>query len=205
MDAVNRHSKYNEYNYFQVNDQLYNHMNEIIECYIGSKRISMLIYSGSQHNLLSKKDWKYLNKRRKKLWNIRTESENQLRAYPGNNLIRIKAVFEAVIGLDVVSNPISTFYVIENGGKSLLSRDTAIQLNDLKLGREIIKIKNLQIFPINNSLSIDNSIKPIQQPLRSVAAERLDVIVFGNSELEHNRNLEDVLATLKEYNVLLND
>lgn len=79
-------------------------MSEIIECYIGGKRISVLIDSGSQHNILSEKDWEYVNKSRATLWNIRTESENQFRAYAGNDLLKIKSVFEAVIGLDVVSN-----------------------------------------------------------------------------------------------------
>ena len=42
------------------------------------------------------------------------ESENQFRAYTGNDLLKIKTVFEAVTGLEV-SNLISTVYVIENG------------------------------------------------------------------------------------------
>lgn len=44
----------------------------------------------------------------------------------------------------------------------------------------------------------------ILAPCNSVLNYLDDVIVFGSSELEHDKNLEEVLAILKEYNVLLN-
>ena len=91
----------------------------------------MLIDSGSQHNLLSAKIFEYLCGKHAKVWNIRSESQNQLRPYDGNIVLKIKAVFEAVIDLVLVSNLICSFYVIENEGQ--LSRDTAIKLGVFKL------------------------------------------------------------------------
>ncbi|XP_058977362.1 uncharacterized protein K02A2.6-like [Musca domestica] len=165
-------NKWKEHNCFQIAEKFNGHMDEMIECYIGGRKIHMLIDSGSHHNLLSEVDWECLVNGNATVWNIRTKSENQFRAYAGNNLLKVKAVFEAVIGLDPVSNLISSFYVIENGRQSLLGRVTAIKLGVLKLGRGVNQIENCHVFPkirgIKVSLTIDKSVKPVQQPLRRV-------------------------------------
>lgn len=191
-------SEWTEHNCFQVTDNLGKHMNEIIGCYVGGLKISMLIDSGSKFNLLSESDWEYLCKEHATVWNIRTESENQFRAYAGNDLLKIKRVFEAVIGLDLVSNVIVSFYVIENGGQSLLGRDTAIKLNVLKLGPGINQIQDSQIFPkikgIKISLSIDKSVKPVQQPLRRVPSALEEKVEQKLSEAVKQDVIEPVVG-----------
>ncbi|XP_065368824.1 uncharacterized protein LOC135961255 [Calliphora vicina] len=90
LEIDSMQSKWNEHNCFRVTDSLNEHMNEMIECYIGGRKISVLIDSGSQQNLLSEKDWEYLCRKQATVRNIRSESENQFRAY----------FFDAVIGLE---------------------------------------------------------------------------------------------------------
>lgn len=88
---------------------------EVIPCFVGGKKISMLIDSGSKYNLLCEDDWHLLKTEKAVMWNTRFKSEHQFKTYAGNVPLTIKAVFEAIIGLEESSNLISTFYVIERG------------------------------------------------------------------------------------------
>ncbi|XP_058987406.1 uncharacterized protein K02A2.6-like [Musca domestica] len=79
-------------------------------------------------------------------------SDHQFKAYAGKAALTIK--------------------VIEHGEQSLLGKDTAIKLGVLKLGIGINHVEKLQPFNkiagIKVNLSIDTTVRPIQQPLRRV-------------------------------------
>jgi len=64
---------------------------------------------------------------------------------------------------------IATFYVIKNGGQSLLGRDTAIKLNVLRLGLNVNRIEESTPLPrckgVKVKLCIDPEIRPVQQPV----------------------------------------
>ena len=98
-----------------------------IPCYIGGVKLDMIIDSGSHFNLISESDWILLENKKATIWNVRTKSDKQFRAYAVDDILKIKYVFEGVVGILKSSNLISTFYVIENGTQSLLGLETAIK------------------------------------------------------------------------------
>lgn len=163
-------NKIRKFDCFKIEDNL--SMNESIKCKIGSQDIAMIIDSGSRFNLLSEIDWFTLKNNKASLWNIRTESSNQFKAYAADQLLKVLYVFEAPISVRKNSEMIASFFVIKNGNQSLLGRDTAIKLGVLKLGLEVNKIEALNSFPkindIKVKLAIDNTVKPIQQPMRRI-------------------------------------
>lgn len=67
---------------------------------------------------------------------------------------------------------IATFYVIANGNQSLLGRETSVRLNVLRLGLDVNRIESAKAFPkmksVQVKLSIDPSVKPVQQPFRRI-------------------------------------
>ncbi|XP_036334769.1 uncharacterized protein K02A2.6-like [Rhagoletis pomonella] len=147
-------------------------MNEIIKCQIGGHEVAMIIDAGSRFNLLSQQAWDELNCSKAVMWNIRTESVNQFKAYAANQLLKVLYVFEAPVAVRKHSESIATFYVIKYGKQSLLGRDTAIQLKVLKLGLGVNSVEIVEPFPrisnIKVKLSLDPSIKPVKQPMRRI-------------------------------------
>lgn len=163
-------NKIRKFDCFKIEDN--SSMDESITCNIGGQNIAMIIDSGSQFNLLSEIDWTKLKNNKSSLWNIRTESSNQFKAYAADQLLKVLYVFDAPISVRKNSEMIAPFFVIKNGNQSLLGRDTAIKLGVLKLGLEVNKIEAINPFPkIKNlrvKLAIDNTVKPIQQPMRRI-------------------------------------
>lgn len=147
-------------------------MNETISCHIAGRPISMIIDSGSKFNLLSTEDWAKLQENKSALFNIRSKSNNNFRAYASDKLLRVLYVFEAPIYIGHMPEKIATFYVIENGRQSLLGKDTAIKLNVLRLGLNVNKVEELAPFPkwknIVVKLAIDTNVTPVQQPVRRI-------------------------------------
>lgn len=132
----------------------------------------MVIDSGSRFNLVSEKDWAVLQKKKTVIWNPRSNSSNQFKAYASNQILKIVCVFDAPISVDNGHETVSTFYVIGNGNQSLLGRETATKLKVLRLGLKVNCIEGVKSFPkmknIQIKLSIDPSVKPVQQPLRRI-------------------------------------
>ncbi|XP_067615133.1 uncharacterized protein [Eurosta solidaginis] len=151
-------------------------VNEMIKCHIGGCEIAMIIDSGSRFNLLSQQAWDELNCRKAVMWNIRTESVNRFKAYAASQLLEVLFVFEAPRPVKKHSENIATFYVIKDGKQSLLGRDTAIQLKVLKLGLSVNSVEEVKPFPkipnIKVKLSVDQSVKPVKQPMRRIKEDR---------------------------------
>ena len=85
---------------FKIQDNFRNNFDEIVKCSIGGADISMLIDSGSRFNLLSEKEYERLYRNKATIWNYRTQSKVQFKAYAGNELLSILGVFEAPIRVD---------------------------------------------------------------------------------------------------------
>lgn len=70
------------------------------------------------------------------------------------------------------NSEVSTFYVVENGDRSLLGKISSKQLGVLKVGFNINKIKTIDEFPkIRNvivKLKISDKVKPVVQPYRRI-------------------------------------
>ncbi|XP_039150808.1 uncharacterized protein K02A2.6-like isoform X3 [Drosophila simulans] len=154
---------------------------EFIRCRVGGREIPLIIDSGCKFNLISHADWSLLVKRKATVFNVRTHTEKQFRAYASNKLLRVMCIFEAPISVEPGAEGIASFYVIENGEQSLLGRDTAIELKVLRLGRNINRIEEIEPFPswknIEVRLSIDYDVKPVQQPVRRIPAALEDKVM----------------------------
>lgn len=78
----------------------------------------MVIDSGSKFNLISKYDWVKLQQNKSTLFNIRTKSNNNFRAYASDQLLNILFVFEAPVSIKQQPEMFATFYVNENRRQS---------------------------------------------------------------------------------------
>ncbi|XP_017467975.1 PREDICTED: uncharacterized protein LOC108360273 isoform X2 [Rhagoletis zephyria] len=166
---------------------------EIIECRIGGHTVSMIIDSGSRFNLLSQRQWVELQNNKAVLFNVRRQSTNQFKAYAATQILKVLFVFEAPITVEGNKEVIATFYLIENANQSLLGRETAIKLHVLKLGRGVNNVDTETPFPkirnIEIKLSLNLSVKPIQQPMR-----RIPIVIEEKVEQKINEALaQDII------------
>lgn len=117
---------------------------ENVECSIGgSDPIIFLIDSGAEVDVLSEQDWEKLKTQYKKdevvLYDIDNESKRKIMAYAGSSPLKILCTFSAWTEIKREDKPRSfaKFFVIGGGGRSLLSRRTAIRMKILKLGLQV--------------------------------------------------------------------
>lgn len=154
---------------------------EFIKCRIGGREVSLVIDSGSKFNLISPKDWSYLQTGKVVLFNVRPNSNNKFRGYASHELLHVICVFEAPISIGLNPEVMASFFVIKNGTQSLLRKDTALELNVLRLGLKVKKIDSVTPFPKWKGppvkLSIDTNIKPIQQPIRRIPIALEDKVI----------------------------
>lgn len=164
--------KFEEYGCYRVTGDSYNKSDEIIQCKLGGVPVKLLIDSGSKFNLISESDWNNLLKQKAVVWNVRNQSENQFRAYAANTRLEILKVFETPIDIMNRREVIGTFYVIKGGNQSLLGKDSALKLEVLKLGLNVYQIRQTDNLPtikgVKIKLNIDESVKPVIQPVRRV-------------------------------------
>ena len=99
----------------------------------------MIIDSGSAVNVISISTWNWLKSQQFKKLNEKKGSSRILRAYADNKPLTIVVEFKAEIKLKDKST-VADFYVIENGSKSLLGKNTAMELGVLKMGFDINSI-----------------------------------------------------------------
>lgn len=101
----------------------------------------MLIDSGCKLNLISGKTWEYLKKNKISCYNQEKEPDKKLLAYGSKTPLHINGSFEAIIKVNDKMER-STIYVVDNGSRDLLGKNTAMKLGVLKLG---IGINQIQI------------------------------------------------------------
>nr|DAA65000.1 TPA_exp: gag-pol protein [Drosophila ananassae] len=171
---------------------------EHIKCHVGGRNIRLIIDSGSKFNLLSHADWSRLKREKATFFNERFKSEEQFRGYASDKLLQVICIFEAPISVEPGAEIFATFYVIENGRQSLLGRDTAVELKVLRLGRNINQIKEIVPFPkwkgIEVKLSIDDTVRPVQQPLRRIPVALEDRVMEKLNEALSRDIIEPVTA-----------
>lgn len=141
-----------------------------ISCLIGGVNVNMLIDSGSKKNLISDKTWEYLKSKLVTVSNQEKGSDQVFMAYGSKNPLDIIGSFDTSITVGPAQK-CAKFYVVKNGTRNLLGKETAIQLNVLKLGVSINSIRS-EVFPkfkdVQLGIAIDQSVTPICQPYRRV-------------------------------------
>ncbi len=145
-----------------------------VTCKVGDVPIKMIIDSGASANLIDENSYRMLMAKRLSHQPIPVHdlSKNFV-AYASDHPLVVEAAFRASIS--VVSKKISAiFYVIKNSRKSLLGKQTAMELGVLKIEipRECNAVQAVTPFPhmkgIKVKLNIDQGVHPVSQQLRRV-------------------------------------
>ncbi|XP_044766712.1 uncharacterized protein LOC123322760 [Coccinella septempunctata] len=133
----------------------------------------MLIDSGCKSNLISDETWEYLKENNVNCSNQIKEPKKIFLAYGSTTPLKVKGSFETSIKVNGKITH-STVYVISDGSRNLLGKDTALQLRVLKLGdMEVDSVKELKTpFPKFKNILVeiptDPSVKPVIQPYRRI-------------------------------------
>ncbi|CAK1595187.1 unnamed protein product [Parnassius mnemosyne] len=133
----------------------------------------MLIDSGCKSNLITDKAWEYLKIHKVSCKNQTKKPNKILLAYGSSIPLDVKGSFETEIKTNGKTDPCS-IYVIKNGSRNLLGKDSAIRLGVLKVGVSINHVDQelSKQFPkfkgILVEIPINKSIKPVIQPYRRI-------------------------------------
>lgn len=142
-----------------------------VNCNIGGVNVELLIDSGSTANIISEKTWTHLKGCGVRVSNQVTNSDKIFMAYGSNTPLTVLGSFEADISLGPELKN-DTFYVIKDGNRDLLGKNTAIAFKVLKLGLNINSVSDNKTFPkfkgIQLNISIDKSVTPVSQSYRRV-------------------------------------
>lgn len=144
---------------------------DTVSCNLGGVEVDMLIDSGSKSNIISEKTWEFLKKSQVSVSNQNSNPNKILFAYGSTEPLHILGSFEAIIKIDN-SKEKAVFYVIKNGKRNLLGKDTAILLGVLKIGSQINNVNIIKPFPkfknVIVHIPIDKTVIPISQPYRRI-------------------------------------
>ncbi|XP_045452156.1 uncharacterized protein K02A2.6-like [Melitaea cinxia] len=176
-------------------DYVFNINNDAdIECDVGGIKTKMLIDSGSKYNLITDRTWTMLKEKGVTCLSQNKNSEKTLLAYGSKTPLDILGSFETTIK---VNNREVTahLYVIANGSRNLLGKDSAINLGVLKLGVDVNQVKN-EPFPkfkdVLVQIPIDDSQKPVSQPYRRIPIPIEEKIEMKIKELLECDIIEEV-------------
>ncbi|CAK1596120.1 unnamed protein product [Parnassius mnemosyne] len=141
-----------------------------IDCQVGGVNIKMLIDSGSRSNIINDKTWVYMKRSKVIVSNQQKSSDKTFLAYGAKHPLKVLGSFDAQIKVGPKSL-LTKFYVIENGSRNLLGKETAISLDVLKLGFVVNSIEEKQ-YPkfkdVQLNITIDKTVPPVCQPYRRV-------------------------------------
>lgn len=176
-------------------DYIFNINNDAnIECDVGGVKTKMLIDSGSKYNLITDRTWTMLKEKGVKYCSQNNKPNKTLLAYGSNTPLNILGSFETEITVNNRTER-ANIYVITNGSRNLLGKDSAINLGVLKLGVDVNQIKNVS-FPkfkdVLIQIPIDDTQKPVSQPYRRIPIPIEDKIKIKIKELLESDIIEEV-------------
>lgn len=108
----------------------------IITCTLGGAKVNMLIDSGSKCNIICDATWEILKTNKVHVVESQVKCpDKKFMAYASQNPLVVLCSFVStvMVGNGAVSGK-ATFYVIKNGTRNLLGKDTATKMGMLKLG-----------------------------------------------------------------------
>lgn len=92
---------------------------ELLECNVGGIRLTLLIDSGSKANIISEKDWKFLEENNAVVWDVDYSTKDILKSYASGEPLKINHRFATTINTLNGNEIITYFYVVANGDMSL--------------------------------------------------------------------------------------
>ncbi|XP_029166467.1 uncharacterized protein K02A2.6-like isoform X1 [Nylanderia fulva] len=172
------------------------HLDEdsVINCLVGGIKIEMLIDSGSKCNVITDKTWKYLKEHEVKAYQQIKKPDKVLLPYGSKKPLDIIGSFQADITINTNNSPRrATFYVIRNGTRNLLGKNTAIELGVLQIGLQINAIQPLPKFKdVKITIPIDKTVKPVIQPYRRIPIPLENKVNEKLAELKDSDIIEKV-------------
>lgn len=177
----------------------------LVDCRIGSSHpIKFLIDSGSDANVVGGADWSVLEKQFERgeieLTPAKCTNDRNLQAYASNKPMRVDRSFKATIEVCGPNKAAieAEFLVVEEGRRSLLGRETASDLNLLKVGCAINSCENPDQFPkmpgVKISFSVDRSVPPVRNAYYNIPAAYRDKARQRLAEMERQGIIEKVTS-----------
>lgn len=141
------------------------------EFIVGGIRISMIIDSGADANIIDEETWIKAKEMGMKVEDFSEQVDRKLIGYATKQPMKLKGMFRAEIqaGSNVVQ---AKFYVVEQGKYNLLGDSTAKELKVLQVGFDIGSVDNPKQIPFPKikgilvEIPIDKSVQPVQQTYR---------------------------------------
>lgn len=146
-----------------------------IQCKVGGIQLMAVADSGSKYNIMDRATWNKLNAENVQTVSRKKESDKIFKAY-GGQVLTVLGAFEAAIEVNG-RQAIASVYVVHEGAKFLLGRDTATMLKVLKIGESINRITEKRathpfgkIKGIMVEIPLKENVKPVVQPYRRIPA-----------------------------------
>lgn len=154
------------YYIFNLNDDA------VIECEMGGVKLNVLIDSGCNLNVVTDKTWNRLKEEKIKICNEVKGTKKTLYVYGSKVPLDVKGTFDTAIRVNKKTEP-ATVYVINNGTRDLLGKETAIKLGVLKLGVEVNTVEQkYKPFPkfkdVLVEIPVNKKCQPVLQPYRRI-------------------------------------
>ncbi|CAH2106056.1 unnamed protein product [Euphydryas editha] len=197
-----------------------------LECDIGGVKVNMLVDSGCKCNLITSKTWHEMKSNNVNICNQNDKPDKLFYGYGSDKPLKLIGSFEARIKIADRSE-YATFFVINDGTRDLLGKQTAINMGVLKIGLDINQMETKEPFPkikdVQVHILIDDKVQPVSQPHRRIpipleekkTLERIllgcegtvnfidDILVYGENKEIHEQRLKAVMKTLEENGIVL--
>lgn len=164
----------------------------MVTCMIGkSEGIVMMVDSGADVNVLTEHDWALVQDKGSEgdtYFDLNQSPETNVRSYASRSSLEVVCAFKAWVRAVAKGKPetFAQFIVVRNGQKSLLGRQTALEMKLLAVGLDVNMIAEIQEkeFPsipdIEISFDVDEFVLPVRHAyvnipihFREAADERL--------------------------------
>lgn len=184
---------------FQVDEE------STIDCIVGGKHVKLLIDSGCKCNLLTDKTWSEMKKQKIHVFEMNKAPERTFYAYGSKEPLVVLGSFKATVEVNNKTE-IAMFYVIKDGTKDIIGKNTSISLGVLKLGIQVNALvpaqansnASVSAFPkfkdVLIEIPIEPEIKPVCQPYRRIPIPLENKI---NEKLQELLNL-DIIEEVTE-------
>lgn len=169
-------------------------------CEIGGIPVNMLVDSGCKCNLVTSKTWQIMKDNRIKIINQTQNPNKSFYGYGSKDPLKVMGSFEAVVKIADRSEH-AIFYIIHDGTKNLLGRETAMKMGVLKIGLDVNQIETDKPFPkfrnIQVNIAINDNIQPVSQPYRRIPIPLEDKVNNKIKELIERDIIEEVHESSK--------
>lgn len=160
--------------------------NAEVDCIVGGVPLTMMIDSGADCNIIGKHNWSTLKFKQVNIWNDKPGTDGkEIYGYGSKRSLPILGNFITNIEIQGKTT-IAKFYVVDMDTRALLSRETAIKLDVLKIGLQVNtitkifpKMKDIMIdIPMNTDIKITpQAYRRIPAPLEERVNKKLDELL----------------------------